>query len=141
MDARRSGATHLVRLDRGENVLGRLTGYLEEQGIQAGTIGGIGAVSGVTLGAYLPAEERYDEVRLEGDFELLSFQATIAMLDGKPFIHPHVVLGDAAARVRGGHLFEARVAVTGEFTIRAEDVDVRREMDPDLGLKLWRFGG
>jgi predicted DNA-binding protein with PD1-like motif len=140
MDARSSGATHLVRLDRGEDVLGRLTAYLEERGIAAGTITGIGALTGVTLGAYLPAQKRYEKVRLEGDWELLGLQATVALLDGRPFIHPHVVLGDATAGVRGGHLFEAVVAVTGEFTIRAADVDVSREMDPDVGLKLWRFG-
>jgi hypothetical protein len=141
MDSRHAPPLHLIRLDRGEDVLAALTGYAAEHGIGAGTIQGIGAVEDVVIGAYSSESWAYSKVALEGEWELLSFQATVALLDGEPFVHPHVVLGDAGGRVRGGHLFEARVAVTGEFTLLSADVRVTREMDERVGLKLWRFGG
>ena len=59
--------------------------------------------------------------------------------DGAPFVHPHVVLSDARARVRGGHLFAAHIAVTGEFTIIEAAVPVSRRLVEDVGLKLWSF--
>jgi len=139
MDSRSREGIHLVRLDRGEDVIERLTAYLADRGIGSGTVTGIGAVRDVEVGAFVTAEERYERVRLEGEWELVSFQGTVALLDGRPFVHPHVVLGNAAAEVRGGHLFAATIAVTGEFTIRDAGVRVTRELDPDVGLKLWRF--
>ncbi|MBW2261577.1 MAG: DNA-binding protein [Deltaproteobacteria bacterium] len=139
MDSRTSGGIHLVRLDRGEDVLVELTGYLARQCIGAGIVHGIGAVDGVVVGAYLPAASRYEKVSLEGEWELLSFQGTVALLDGAPFVHPHVVLSNARAEVRGGHLFAARVAVTGEFTILEAGITVSRQLVEEVGLKLWSF--
>lgn len=141
MDSRTSGGIHLVRLDRGEDVLEELTGYLARRSIGAGVVHGIGAVDGVIVGAYLAAESRYEKVSLAGEWELLSFQGTVALLDGAPFVHPHVVLSNARAEVRGGHLFAARVAVTGEFTIIEAGIEVSRQLVEDIGLKLWSFDG
>jgi predicted DNA-binding protein with PD1-like motif len=139
MDSRMSGGIHLVRLDRGEDVLEELTGYLARRCIGAGLVHGIGAVTDVQVGAYVSATSRYEKVSLEGEWELLSFQGTVALLDGEPFVHPHVVLSDAGAGVRGGHLFAARIAVTGEFTIIEAAVPVSRRLVEDVGLKLWSF--
>ncbi len=139
MDSRTRGGIHLVRLDRGEDVLAELTGYLERCSIEAGIVHGIGAVDDVIVGAYLTAESRYEKVSLDGEWELLSFQGTVALLDGVPFVHPHVVLSNARAQVRGGHLFAARVAVTGEFTIFEAGIPVSRQLVEDVGLKLWSF--
>lgn len=139
MDSRSKDGVHLVRLDRGEDVLARLTRYLGQHLIGSGTVTGIGAVRDVEVGAYVSAENRYEKVRLEGEWELLSFQGTVAILDGEPFVHPHVVVGNAAAEVRGGHLFGATVAVTGEFTILEAGVAVSRRLVEDVGLKLWHF--
>jgi predicted DNA-binding protein with PD1-like motif len=140
MDSRSTGGVHLVRLDRGEDVLGSLVAFLDERSISSGTVTGIGAVGDVEVGAYLSAEARYEKTRLEGEWELVGFTGTIALVDGKPSVHPHVVLGNARAEVRGGHLFGARIAVTGEFEIREAGIAVSRELDPAIGLKLWRFG-
>jgi len=141
MDSRTHEGVHLVRLDRGEDVLEELAGYLARRSIGAGVVLGIGAVEGVTVGAFLPSESRYEKVSLDGAWELLSFQGTVAMLDGAPFIHPHVVVSNERAEVRGGHLFEARVAVTGEFTILEASIPVSRRLVEDVGLKLWSFDG
>lgn len=120
-------------------MLEELTRFLADRHIQAGVILGIGAIRDVTIGAYVSRRGEYAKVELDGEWELLSFNATVALVDSTPFVHPHVVLGDEKANVKGGHLFEARVAVTGEFTILGTPIPVSREMDPDVGLKLWRF--
>ena len=139
MDSRHDGGIHLVRLDRGEDVLGELTGYLDRRSVGSGVVLGIGAVDRVVVGAYLSVESRYEKVGLDGEWELLSLQGTVAMLDGAPFVHTHVVLSDARAATRGGHLFAARVAVTVELTIIEAGIPVSRQLVGDVGLKLWSF--
>lgn len=130
---------HLVRLDRGEEVVGTLASYCGVHRIESGTIVGIGAVEGVEVGAYASAGRRYEKVALEGEWELVSFVGTVALLDGKPFVHPHVVVSNARAEVRGGHLFAARISVTGEFAIHEAGIGLSRELVEEVGLKLWRF--
>lgn len=139
MDSRMKDGVHLVRLDRGEDVLAVLTGYCERRSIGSGSVQGIGAVENVVVGAWVRSRNLYEKVRLDGEWELLSFQGTVAMLDAKPFVHPHVVLGNAGAEVRGGHLFGATIAVTGEFTIRESGIAVSRRMVDEVGLKLYHF--
>ena len=61
----------------------------------------------------------------------------ISTVDGKPFIHAHVALGDNTFAVRGGHLKEAVVAAACEVVlVRFRDEIGRRE---DEASGLWRL--
>jgi uncharacterized protein len=139
MDARNSGRVHIVRLDRGEPVIASLLDYLGRRRILGGSIVGLGAVEAAELGVFDPRRREYDRTVLAEPRELLSLLGTISRLDGRPFVHAHVVLGNPDLSVVGGHLFEARVAVTGEFVIDAAPIASRRALDEATGLKLLRF--
>ena len=69
--------------------------------------------------------------------ELVSFQGNVTLKDGNPFIHAHITLADHDLVTRGGHLFEMKVAVVGEFIIRKVDSNVYREFNDDIGLPVW----
>jgi len=140
MQTRNHDGVHVVRLDRGEDVLATLTGLCRERGIRGATLQGIGAIEEVEIGAYVPSDRSYARVRLDGAWELLSLQGNVATKGGDPFIHAHVILGDREGRVRGGHLFRARVAVTGEVAITELGAGIVRLPDPDVGLDLWDLG-
>ena len=61
----------------------------------------------------------------------------IAQVDGAPFIHVHAVLTDMLKNDSiGGHVFEAKVAVTLEVHLVAFNEKITREMDDEIGLKL-----
>ena len=139
MEARRREGIHVVRLDRGEAVIASLQAYVGERGILGGSIVGIGAVEEAEIGIYPPAERRYVKRTFRSARELVSLTGTISRLDGRPFVHAHVVLSDEDFRAIGGHLFEARVAVTGEFVIHEAPIASSRMMDDATGLKLMRF--
>jgi uncharacterized protein len=139
MEARHDGAIHVVRLDRGEPVLASLQAYVGAQGIEGGSILGLGAVRDAELGYFHPDERAYHRRRFPETRELLNLTGTISRLDGAPFVHAHVQLADENHVVVGGHLFEAVVAVTGEFVVHAAAVPSRRLADDDTGLKLLRF--
>ncbi|NMC72030.1 MAG: DNA-binding protein [Myxococcales bacterium] len=141
MDARKHGSTHVVRLDRGEPVIASLLEYLGRARILGGAVVGLGAIADAEIGCYDPERREYDRRRIPEARELLSFVGTISRLDGRPFLHAHVTLGAPDHSVIGGHLFEARVAITGEFVIQAAAIASVRQYDEDTGLKLLRFTG
>ena len=64
----------------------------------------------------------------------------VARVDGKPFIHCHAVLSGIKEGTEnqpiGGHVFEAKVAVTLEVHLTAYEGSVERALDNDIGLKL-----
>lgn len=131
--------TFLVRLDRGESVTETLTAFLEDRGIEAGTVTGIGGVRDVALGYFDLEAGAYRRFEVEGNVELVLYTGNIARVEGKPFIHAHAVVSGPDFRPYAGHFFEARVAVTGEFVVRPGAGAVERRPDPFTGLNLLAF--
>jgi len=129
---------YMVRLDRGEEVIQTLSGFVTGEGLRGGDITGIGAVESVVIGYFDLQRREYDRRTLEGELELLSFVGNLAWADGVAVVHAHVTLGGPDFSVVGGHLFSADIAVTGEFYITAFDQDIMRHLDEQTGLKLIR---
>lgn len=127
----------LLRFEKGEELLETLTRFLDEHGIESGSVTAIGAIDSVTLGYYDPDERTYIRNNFPNSYELLSLNGNITMLENKPFAHLHAVIGDRESRVRGGHLFAARIAVTVEMVIENWNTIVRRLPDKETGLNLW----
>ena len=53
-------------------------------------------------------------------------EGNVALKDGEPFIHAHVVLSDHKMQTLGGHLFETTVGVAGEFFLTQFDGNAYR---------------
>ena len=140
MDWRQSDTDYVVRLDRGEEIMSTLTRFLVEQDIRAGSIIGIGAVEETVLGYYDARSGEYLRKPFPGEAELVVFAGNITMVDGAPFIHAHAVISDASFQALSGHFFSGVIAVTGEFQLRTSSLDIHRELDSAIGLKLIRFG-
>lgn len=137
MNVSQHGNSYYVQVTKGERVIASLTAFAKEHGLGAGTISGIGALTDVELGFYELGTKTYHRETFSDAFELLNLTGNISVVDGEPFVHAHVTLGDAEYRARGGHLFEAEVEVTGEFVVTPLEGTVQRDMDEQIGLKLW----
>ena len=98
MQDQRVGNTHVLRLDRGEEIVAELTRFCTSRGIGLGLVTGIGAVDRATIGLFRPAEKRYEATELTGDHEILSLAGNITTLNGEVYLHLHINLGDAAHR-------------------------------------------
>jgi len=131
-----SGASWLVRLDRGEEVLTTLTGLCRDRGIAAASLSGIGAVTDAELGYYDLAQFSYLTRSLEGIWELVSLTGNVALVDGEPFVHAHVSLGNRNLELLGGHLVKATVAVTVELFLNTYEPALVRSFDPEVKLNL-----
>jgi uncharacterized protein len=136
----RTAKVHLLALQVGEPLVASIVGYCGEHGIGAADVRAIGAIDEARLGAFDPAQGRYQQWEEHEARELLSLTGNVALLaDGAPFLHAHVVLGDLSGVVVGGHLFEARCAVTVEVVITELECTIVRGYDEGTGLNLWKL--
>lgn len=128
----------LLRLDRGEDVLRSIRDFARTHAIGHASIHGIGAIEGVTVGAYDLEKREYVRRELEGGYEVLSLMGNLGWVEDEPFPHLHVVLGDLEGRCVGGHLFAGVVHVTLELFVHPQRARLPRVHDEETGLKLWR---
>jgi len=137
MEVRQSGENYLVYIQKDEFVMSSLTELCSINGIKNGQVSGIGAVKDIEIGAYDLESKSYIKKQYLEIYELISFQGNITLKDGKPFIHSHITIGNHNFNTLGGHLFEMKVAVVGEFIIREIDSDACRKLDEEIGLPVW----
>jgi uncharacterized protein len=134
---------YFLRLQRGEDVLPAIIDFCKEKGIQSGSFRAIGAVEQSKIGYYDLSKKEYGSKEYAEAMEVASMTGNIAEVDGAPFVHAHAVLSGIAAGTEnqciGGHVFEAKVAVTLEVHLIAFTDAVTRELDPEIGLKLLKL--
>jgi predicted DNA-binding protein with PD1-like motif len=72
--------------------------------------------------------------------EVLSLVGDIALKDGEPTVHAHVVVGKADGSAHGGHLIEAHVLPTLELILIESPNFLQRKYDEETGLALIDIG-
>lgn len=128
-----------VFVEKGDLIMKSLTDFCTGSQIYNGFVTGIGAINNVELGVFDPESKSYNRQIFPDTHELISCMGNITLKDDQPFIHAHVMISDHNMKTRGGHLFEANVAVVGEFFIQPVDSDIHREMDSNIGLATWHL--
>jgi len=136
MDSRKMSDGYIVRCDMGDEVVSALTAFAAENGINSGTVIGIGAVRDVTLGYFDLLKKEYVKREFDGIYELLSLSGNYAKKNADTILHCHAVISDIHFNVYGGHLFRGAVAITGEFYIRPGGEEIYRCPDEATGLNL-----
>ena len=131
---------YFLRLGRGEDVLSSITDFCKRKGILSASFRAIGAVEQSKIGYYDLSKKSYGQKEYPDAMEVASMTGNVAQVDGAPFVHCHAVLSGIAAGAEnqpiGGHVFEAKVAVTLEVHLIAFNENISRERDEDIGLKL-----
>jgi predicted DNA-binding protein with PD1-like motif len=67
---------------------------------------------------------------------VLSLIGDIALRDGEPQVHAHMVVGRADGTAHGGHLLEARVRPTCELILTESPIRLQKKLDPESGIAL-----
>lgn len=128
---------YILRLEKGENLLETLMQFLKREGINGGTISGIGSCDKVVLGFYHLESKAYEWRTINEALEIVSLTGNIALVESEPFIHMHGVVSDSAFQTYGGHFKDATVGATCEIVIRPfGNVRLERNFDEATGLKL-----
>ena len=140
MQYEKNGDTYIIYLEKGENIMAKLTQFCKDNQIINGQISGIGAIKEIELGSYDLINKEYITHKLADIWELTSYQANIQLKDEEPFIHAHINISDHDLTVKGGHLFEAKVAVVGEFILWNINSSGTRVFNPGIGLACMSLG-
>ena len=126
----------VVVLDSGDEVVAALTDFARQQGLSASRMRAIGAFSDVTLGFFDWVAKDYHRIEMNEQVEVLSLLGDIALADGEPRLHAHVVVGRADGTAHGGHLLAGHVRPTLEVVLIESPGILRRSYDDESGLAL-----
>jgi predicted DNA-binding protein with PD1-like motif len=128
--------TYVVVCDPGDEAFGTLTQFARDQDLEASQITAVGAFSGATVGWFDRETKQYRRIPVDEQCEVLSLIGHVAEGPDGPSVHVHVVLGLSDGTTRGGHLLEGRVFPTLEVIIREAPAQLRKVMNPDIGIAL-----
>lgn len=132
--------TYALIFDTGEEPLEGITRFAEKHTVSASRITAIGALSEVVLGFFDWEKKDYERIHIREQVEVLALVGDIALYEGKPKVHAHLVVGLRDGRARGGHLLEAKVRPTLEVILTEYPGYLQRVHDPESGLALIRIG-
>jgi uncharacterized protein len=132
--------TFVLIFDAGDELLTELKQFASEQRLADSSFHAIGGLSYTKVGWFNLETKKY-EVAAEFDeqVELLSLIGDIAVIDGKPQVHAHMVVGRRDGTAHGGHLMEARVRPTCELVLTESPAHLKKHVDPKSGVALIRI--
>ena len=139
MDYRRGNSEVVIRLDHDDEIIESIISVCKKENIENAALQGIGAGKRFAISHFDSLEMHYHTRTFEGIIEIVSMSGNIAMVNGEPSPHVHIVLGKEDFSTVGGHLVEGIINPTCEITILPLETKVFREKDERTGLNLQKF--
>lgn len=132
--------TYVVVFETGDELASGLKKLATELKLADSSFKAIGALSSVKLGWFSWETKQYESsVLLNEQVELLSLIGDIALFDGEPQVHAHVVVGKADGTAHGGHLLEAHIRPTCELVLTESPKHLQKHMDSAAGIPLLKL--
>lgn len=131
--------TFALIFDKDDEVMSTLSRFAEAQKLSASRFNAIGAFRSAVLGYFDWQKKDYERIPVDEQVEVLALVGDVAVHEGKPKVHAHVVLGTREGHARGGHLLEAHVRPTLEVILTESPGYLKKEYDPESGLALIRI--
>jgi uncharacterized protein len=132
--------TFVLVMDTNEEISNVLKHFAVAQHLWSSSFKAIGAVKYAKLGWFNWETKNYEiAVEFEEQVELLSMIGDVALKDGSPQVHAHMVVGRRNGAAFGGHLLKAVVRPTCELILTENPKAMEKEIDPESGLALIRF--
>lgn len=132
--------TFALVFDTGDEVIAGLTAFAKDRRLTACHLTAIGAFSDLTVGFFDWEAKDYTKIPIREQVEVLSLVGDIALKEGQPTLHVHVVVGKSDGTAHGGHLMEAHVRPTLEVILVESPSFLQRTHDSDSGLALIDLG-
>jgi predicted DNA-binding protein with PD1-like motif len=96
----------------------------------------IGALNKATLGWFDPQRKMYKKIPINGQHEVIAMSGDIALYQGNPVVHTHMVVGSPDGTTRAGHVLDAYVSPTLEVMVTVDPVAMHKRLDPETNLTL-----
>jgi uncharacterized protein len=136
MKSKKLKSETVLIFDTGDEVVSTLTKFAKDHGISAAHFTAIGAFSDAGIGYFDWRKKNYLKNQVNEQVEVVSLIGDIALDDGNPKVHAHVVVGESDGTAMGGHLLEAHVRPTLELVLHDAGEQLKRRFDPESGLAL-----
>ncbi len=129
--------TYVLVLSKGEEVVAAIEEFARSQQLAAAQITAIGALSDAVLGFFDWETKDYVRIPVNEQVEVVSMIGDVALgPDGKPALHPHIVVSRRDGSAMGGHLLQAHVRPTLEVVLTESPKHLHKRKDPESGLAL-----
>jgi predicted DNA-binding protein with PD1-like motif len=121
---------------QGDEAFSGLVEFAQKYQITSAHFTAIGAVNGATLGWFDPQRKMYKKIPIQGQREVIGMSGDIALYQGKPVVHTHMLVGAPDGATQGGHVLAAYVSPTLEVMVTVDPVTMQKRFDPDTDLTL-----
>src|ERR1700691_6045207 len=95
---------------QGDEAFSGLLEFAEKYQVTGAHFTAIGAVNGATLGWFDPQRKMYKTIPVNGQHEVIAMSGDIALYQGKPVVHSHMVVGGPDRTTLAGHILAAHVS-------------------------------
>src|SRR5437588_8330786 len=95
---------YAVIFSKGDEAFSGLNEFAEKFHVTSAHFTAIGALRGATLAWFSPEQKMYKKIPIEGQLEVASMIGDIAVFNGKPVVHTHMVVGVPDGTGRDGHV-------------------------------------
>jgi uncharacterized protein len=121
---------------QGDEAFSGLLEFAQKYHVTSAHFTAIGALNGGTLGWFDPQRKMYKKIPVNGQHEVIGMSGDIALYQGKPVVHTHMLVGNSDGTTRGGHVLAAYVSPTLEVMVTVDPVTMQKHFDPDTDLTL-----
>src|ERR1700723_4725443 len=121
---------------QGDEAFSGLLEFAEKYQVTSAHFTGIGALNGATLGWFDPQRKMYKKIPINGQHEVIGMSGDIALYQGRPVVHTHMVVGNPDGTTYGGHVLEAFASPTLEVMLTADPATIHKRFDPATDLTL-----
>jgi predicted DNA-binding protein with PD1-like motif len=128
-----------VLLDKGDEAVEQLTAFARSNEVTAAGLTAVGGYRQAMLGYFDHGQMRYLDIPVTEQVEVLSLIGDIAVLDDRPVMHAHAVLGHRDGSTVGGHLQRAEVWPTLEVIVTESPGHLAKGVDAETGLALLKL--
>jgi predicted DNA-binding protein with PD1-like motif len=121
---------------QGDEVYSGLQEFAEKYHVRSAHFTAVGALNDATLGWFDPQRKMYKKIPISCQHELIGMSGDIALYQGRPVVHTHMVVGSADGTTRAGHVLEAYASPTVEAMVTVDPVTMQKRFDPATDLTL-----
>ena len=110
--------------------------FAEKYQVTSAHFTAIGALDGATVGWFDPQRKMYKKIPIIGQHEVIGMSGDIALYQGKPVVHTHMVVGSPDGTTRAGHVLAVYASPTLEVMVTVDPITMQKRFDPATDLTL-----
>jgi predicted DNA-binding protein with PD1-like motif len=127
---------YAVIFGEGDEAFSGLLAFAQRYRVTSAHFTAIGGLSSGTLAWYDPQRKMFKKIPIDGQVEVVSMIGDVALYNGKPVVHAHMVVATSDGSTRGGHVLAAFVSPTLEVMVTVDPIAMQKRLDPENGLTL-----